>query len=408
MVSNLTLKQLIQPLVTKYKQKLPVDDAIQPLVTKYKQKLPIGDAIQPLVTKYKQTLEPHFNMGLGQRINPFQAEYNLKVTPWIAIPSYILLLGSASILLIIIHKHFRSLLEIYISVIFYLCCQLLLLLTLSGTWATELLSEESLEMCRVKIALQTFAILLPGYSIMMITAARSIFLTYPLSYLHYLQLRIQLLGFIAACLVCGLISGLPLLGVCHTKLNYTESRQKYCTYGDKKKSPCTVFYSILLVLGFLLPILTVFSLYGYIYTVVKKARKSHKQLSSTSMTSEERSSGRLKETKARRSVPWSIIAILGVSITTTLPWAATLIYTAELAEVLTKGGDISILFDLFYSLLQLFVGSSPLVYLLTTNSLRDIFVRNLRRVFHCTSVREVPARSNKTSSNISATSVKTV
>ena len=391
MAFNSTLKRLIQPLVTKYKDTLPIDDATQ-----------------TLFTKYKLTLVPHFDMGYSQKINPFQSEYNLKVTPWIAIPSYIFLLGSASILLFIIYKHFRSLLEIYISVIFYLCSQLLLLLTLSGTWAAELFSEESLEMCRVKIALQTFAILLPGYSIMMITAARSIFLTYPLSYLHYLRLRIQFLGFIAACLICGLISGLPSLGLCQSELNYTESGQMYCSYGDKKKSPCTAFYSILLVLGFLLPILTVFTLYGYIYKVVKKARKSHKQLSSTSMTSEDKSGDRLKETKARRSIPWSIIAILGVSITTTIPWAATLIYTAELAELLTKGGDISVLFDLFYSLLQVFVGSSPLVYLLTTNSLRAIFVRKLKKVFHCASVREGPARPNKTSSNISATSVKTV
>ena len=186
--------------------------------------------ILPLVTIFipLQTIKgPETIKSDKSKINPFQSEYNLKVTPWIAIPSYIFLLGSASILLFIIYKHFRSLLEIYISVIFYLCSQLLLLLTLSGTWAAELFSEESLEMCRVKIALQTFAILLPGYCIMLITAARSIFLTYPLSYLHYLRLRIQLLGFTAACLICGLISGLPSLGLCQSELNYTESGQRY-------------------------------------------------------------------------------------------------------------------------------------------------------------------------------------
>ena len=73
--------------------------------------------------------------------------------------------------------------------------------------------------------------------------------------------------------------------------------------------------------------------------------------------------------------------------------------------MLTKGGDISVIFDLFYSLLQVFVGSSPLVYLLTTNSLRDIFVRKLRKVFHCASAGEGTARSNTVFSNVSITSL---
>ena len=317
--------------------------------------------------------------------NPFNQKYNLKVTPWIIIPSYISLIASSAISLYIIYKHFRSLLEIYISVIFYLISQFLLLITLTGSWVVELLfSGGSETRCQIKLAVQAFTIILPGYTIMIISIVRSVFLTYPLSYLHYLKLKIQLLGFGAACLVCSLISAIPLFGLCPAEhIRDNESGLEFCTQGDKRKPSCTVFFSILLSVGFLLPVLAVICLYGYIYNVALKARKSHKQLSSTSSssTSTDTSKACRKEKTERRSVPWSIIAILAVSITTTLPWAAMMLFEVEVTKKLAEGGDISVLFDLFYSLLQVLISCSPLVYLLTTNSLRLIVFRKIRNIF---------------------------
>ena len=318
--------------------------------------------------------------------NPFNQKYNLKVTPWIIIPSYISLIASSAISLYIIYKHFRSLLEIYISVIFYLISQFLLLITLTGSWIVELLfSGGSETRCQIKLAVQAFTIILPGYTIMIISIVRSVFLTYPLSYLHYLKLKTQLLGFGAACLVCSLISAIPLFGLCPAEhyIRDNESGLEFCTQGDKRKPSCTVFFSILLSVGFLLPVLAVICLYGYIYNVALKARKSHKQLSltSSSSTSTDTSKAGRKEKTERRSVPWSIIAILAVSITTTLPWAAMMLFEVEVTEMLAEGGDISVLFDLFYSLLQVLISCSPLVYLLTTNSLRLIVFRKIRNIF---------------------------
>ena len=71
--------------------------------------------------------------------NPFNPKYNLKVTPWIIFPSYICLITMSAVLLFLIFKHLRFLLEIYLSVIAYLASQLLLLLTLTGSWIVELL-----------------------------------------------------------------------------------------------------------------------------------------------------------------------------------------------------------------------------------------------------------------------------
>ncbi len=104
-------------------------------------------------------------------------------------------------------------------------------------------------------------------------------------------------------------------------------------------------------------------------------------LTSSSSTSTDTSKAGRKEKTERRSVPWSIIAILAVSITTTLPWAAMMLFEVEVTEMLAEGGDISVLFDLFYSLLQVLISCSPLVYLLTTNSLRLIVFRKIRNIF---------------------------
>ena len=138
---------------------------------------------------------------------------------------------------------------------------------------------------------------------------------------------------------------------------------------------CKAFFGILLALGFILPVLSVIILYIYILRVVIRARKSHSILTKSSSSSGEHI--KAKESMEQRSVPWSIIAILVVTLTTTLPWAGMIVYTVEITEMLAEGEKLSYVFDVFYSVLQILIGCSPLVYLLTTNSMR----RELLRMF---------------------------
>ena len=312
--------------------------------------------------------------------NPYNVELNLRVTPWITIPSYILLITTSAMLLYIIYKHFSSVLEIYISVIFYLISQLLLLLTLTISWISELIYPgQSQDQCQIKLALQTLAVTLPGYSILIITVSRAVFLSCPLSYLRYLKLKFQLLSFITAGLMSDLVSTLPLFGVCPAVVVPVPGLE-ICYHGDRRKPSCTVFYSLLLVLGFFLPLLAVISLYIYIYKVVLTARKSHLQLSSTVISTIESNKG-TKHGIERRSVPWYILAILVMTVTTTVPWGVMTLFTVEMTEMITEGGDVSLAFDLLYSLLQVLIGCSPLVYLLTTNSLKQVVVRDVRKIF---------------------------
>ena len=385
-----------------------------------------GATVMGISSYSNKTQSVTMNMNEEDSVIPNPYKLNLGVAQFITIPSYVMLAVTSTTLLYIIYKHFRSLLEIYISVIFYLISQLLFLLTLTASWVTELIyPEETRDRCHVKLAFQSFAVILPGYAILIITISRAVFLSYPLRYLSYLKLKFQLLSFVTAALICGLISTLPLFGVCPAEPLLLAPGLEICSYGDRREPSCTVFYSVLLVLGFFLPLLAVISLYIYIYKVVLAARKSHLQLSSTAsatttvegmegvdqqaeqrieqrteLKEEQRSEqsagkregrraeqsagrrrgGRSEQRTERRSVPWSILAILVMTVSTTVPWGVMTSFTVEMTKMITEGGDISRLFDLFYSLLQVLIGCSPLVYLLTTNSLRTVVFNNLRKV----------------------------
>ena len=375
-----------------------------------------GATVMGISSYSNKTQSVTMNMNEEDSVIPNPYKLNLGVAQFITIPSYVMLAVTSTTLLYIIYKHFRSLLEIYISVIFYLISQLLFLLTLTASWVTELIyPEETRDRCHVKLAFQSFAVILPGYAILIITISRAVFLSYPLRYLSYLKLKFQFLSFVTAALICGLISTLPLFGVCpaETLVQAEVPGLEICSYGDRREPSCTAFYSALLVLGFFLPLLAVISLYIYIYKVVLAARKSHLQLSYTASATttvegregvdqraenraeqrtelkeeqrSEQSAGKREGRRAeqrteRRSIPWSILAILVMTVSTTVPWGVMTLFTVEMTKMITEGGDISRLFDLFYSLLQVLIGCSPLVYLLTTNSLRTVVVSYVRKV----------------------------
>ena len=300
-------------------------------------------------------------------------------------PSNIALIILSALAFYIIFKHFRSLLNIYLSVLFYIMSQLLLLIVLSVSWITELLDPEETESrCQIKQGLQAFALLLPGYSILIITGVRSIFVTFPLSYFYYIKKRYQLATFGGVILICGLIAAAPSFGLCKavvqsTLVNGQSEEMEYCSYDDRNKSECKVFYSVVLVVGLLLPNTSVIALYIYICRLAAQAKETHRGLTESSTTS-------IKETKAmteQRTIPWSIIAILVVTLTTTLPWAGMIVYTVEITEMLAEGEKLSYVFDVFYSVLQILIGCSPLVYLLTTNSMMRELVKMLKSAKDC-------------------------
>ena len=279
-----------------------------------------------------------------------------------------------------IYKKFRSLLNIYLSVLLYLTSQLLFLTVISVSWVTELLHPgETDTTCQVKQGIQVFALLLPGYCILIISAVRTVFVSFPLSYFDYIRKKYQVLAFIGAVLVCGVLAFLPSFGLCNVEIhNITISNPEsedeninFCSYGKTKD--CTIFYSLVLTIGMLIPDISVVILYIYTLKLAARARETHRSLTESSSTI-------VKETKAmreQRAIPWSIIAILSLCLVTTLPWAGMIVYTVEITEMLAEGDNLSYVFDVFYSVLQLVIGCSPLVYLLTTNSLR----KELKKTF---------------------------
>ena len=317
--------------------------------------------------------------------NPFK--HNLPLSMGFSFPSYIALIIFSALAFYVIFKRFRSMLNIYLSVLFYIMSQLLLLMVLSVSWITELLDPEETESrCQIKQGLQTFALLLPAYSILIITGVRSIFVTFPLSYFYYIKKSYQLATFGGAILICGLIAAAPSFGLCKAVVQSTlvngqseEMEMEYCSYEDRNKSECKVFYSVVLVVGLLLPNTSVIALYIYICRLAAQAKETHRSLTGSSTTS-------IKATKAmteQRTIPWSIIAILVVCLTTTLPWAGMIVYTVEIIEMLAEGEKLSYVFDVFYLVLQILIGCSPLVYLLTTNSMMRELVKMLKSAKDC-------------------------
>ena len=320
-------------------------------------------------------------------INPFQI--SLQASSIICIPSFLSLIIFSTTILYITRRHFLKLSDLYLSVMFYLLSQLLLLIVISSSWLLEMLDPgESESRCRVKLGFQTFTAILPGYCILIISIVRSVFVTVPLGYMDYLRKRNQVAGLVLSGVVAGLVAGLPSLGVCGVRVRYTLSpagRYQYCSYGDLEEMSCKVYSGVLLSLGFFVPMVTTLVLYLYIYQIALKARKSHRRLTETGSTAssylDSKDRSRDSTSSERTSIPWSIIAVVLIAMATTLPWGFILLYSVELTETLAQNDSLSVVFDLFYAVLQVLVGISPLAYILTTNSIRVVFVGLVKKLF---------------------------
>ena len=317
-------------------------------------------------------------------IIPNSFSLDITVSKWVTVPSGICLLVSSVFTVYIIIRRFRSFLTLYLSVLLYDFSQLQLLAVViavfSMDFAKPIAGPTAVARCRVKLGLQIFGLLLPGYCILIITVVRSIFITFPLSHLDFIKKRFQIIAFGVSVLICSLLSAAPSLGLCKVTAKLFPVRDgsrsdkklveiSICGFEEKSNQGCKIFFGFLLTFGFILPVLSVIILYVHIMRLVNKARKTHSAL--TDQSSEVKS----KESEEHRSIPWSIIAILGTCLTTTLPWTGMIVYTEEITEMLAEGGKLSIVFDAFYSVLLILIGCSPLVYLFSTNSTRLELIR---------------------------------
>ena len=328
-----------------------------------------------------------YNENVQNSLIPSPFKFNLVFSKVVSIPSYTLLIFFSALTFYVVFKHFRPLLKIYLSVLFYVMSQLLLLIVLSISWIAELVKSEEYETvfaCQIKQGFQTFSLLLPGYCILLITVVRAIFVTFPLSYYDYIKMRYQFTAFALAVLICGLIVAAPSLGFCTVIVNKTQlfgSNEfiSYCSFGDRSKDDCKIFYILVASIGMLLPIIGIIGLYVYIYRVAVVAKSVHRALTQTSSSASKSSNKEESQSKKeQRTIPWSIIAILGVCLATTVPWLWMIVYTVEITEKLAEGDKLAVVFDAFYSVIQVLIGCSPLIYLLTTNSLRREVSRIIR------------------------------
>ena len=334
-----------------------------------------------LVTTEWRVINDHDSMP-----SPFS--YDLKITKIVTIPSYLSLIIFSILTFYIVLKHYRSLVSIYLSVLFYLIAQLILLLILTLSWISDLLkANDSQSWCQMILWSQTFALMLPGYGILIITGVRCIFVTRPLNYYYYIKRAYQTAAFGISISLCALMASLPYFGLCGVQLQYILKEDEYlqlsvCSYEGENKTHCQIFYSIALILGFFLPISMVVGIYTYIYRTALAARKIHDSLTQSSGSNQ--STILHKRCVAERKlIPWSILAVLGLSIATTLPWTAMIAFTVDIMEELAKGGKLKVLFDVVYSMIQILIGCSPLVYLLTTNSLRKFLIEMFKINIDC-------------------------
>lgn len=269
----------------------------------------------------------------------------------------------------------------------------------------------------MKLLFQSLACILPGYAILGIAVVRSVFVALPLRHAQYTRPHLQLRGAMVAFLLAALLVALPFTGLCSatvTKVRIATSVLHVCAY----ETDCHGFGGIFLAVGICAPLLTTCCLYLYIYRLALAARRTHSRLTESGTTSSasyksgitnhctsnaalvteaetcskaghqvtnDGELGRLEKEKReeekneRWRVPWSLLATVAMSLLTTLPWAVIQLKMQDLTQLLAADRTMAVVYDAMYATLLVLVGVSPLVYILTTNSLRQPFCRTLTR-----------------------------
>ena len=205
-----------------------------------------------------------------------------------------------------------------------------------------------------------------------------------------MKVRYQVVGSVGICALAAALALLPTAGLCRTEVReiYTPDHLTYCSFGDLNTSPCLTYAILFLLVGFALPVVATTLLYIYIYRLAARARVSHRELTETSAScsmlpekqTRERAAARTRRTEEQQ-IPWSIVATLTLCACTTLPWGLVLLYSDALTLALVDDARFATVFDVFYAVLQIGVGVSPLLYIVTTRSLRLVMLELGRKVY---------------------------
>lgn len=348
----------------------------------------------------------------GAQINPFLLELHLYITKYTVIPCYILLLATCCVTLYIIVRHLHNKILHY-SLLFYTLTQLTLLFTLTTSWGIDFIAPNKTDTkCKILTELQTFSLILPAYAVLLMTIIRAVFISKPLTYYRYISKERQ--GVVVLCFVsiCGALSSLPLLGLCDVTVSRVNIRVyhpdraptidsiEFCEYGGdgggthntsnsdiphNTSNDCVMFFVILTLVGYILPILAVTGIYLYINNIVSHATQTHLILTVSNPTSESSESGvtsrgkPMNKFKENMRMPWSILLILTMYGISTLPWIPTEIHTKKIMESLINNDKTVILVDMLYGITQITVSMSPVVYIITTRSLKHTLLKLYRK-----------------------------
>lgn len=160
---------------------------------------------------FRQDGYVHPDYDIGQILDPFEdrgesngagkcnvtstIEYrNGLLVRVVYIPALVLLLLSSCLLLYILLTLLKPLLKIYLSVIFYAICQLLLAACLLLSLLSSRLFSPTDTSCSVTEPLYNVAMILPGYAVLAITIVRYTFLNSPMTWRNLLRTPYQLAG----------------------------------------------------------------------------------------------------------------------------------------------------------------------------------------------------------------------
>jgi len=299
-------------------------------------------------------------------------------------PFCAILLVTTAILLYLILRHFRHLIRLYLSLIFYSASQLFLFVVL--TTSAVLQAIVPLEgYCDAVNTVEYVAVILPGYGILLVSLARWLCVAYPTKYKKLLNPRVQVTGIVVLVSLITLVTCLPLLGVCsNVWVKHDNLSNGGLCHLEKEGCKCTAFRWILVSVGFILPFVGVLFVYGLIVNLLIKHKKKEKSLGKCKGSEKcgkvdyvykpVTIGEKLSQLKAigQEAVPWSILMILVLNTLTTLTWIPQ-IFVPEL--YLKEPVSEYLALDLMYLVMLAAISFSPATYFLTTPAMRAEFVR---------------------------------
>lgn len=292
-------------------------------------------------------------------------------------PFCLILLVTSGVLLYLVLRHFRHLIHLYFSLVFYSLTQIFLFSILATTAILQTFLKLE-EHCDVVNTVEFVALTLPGYGILLVTLARWLCVAYPTQYKRYLDLRLQTLVVVLLVGILVLVTCLPVFGVCSNV--WVEQKNVkmggYC-HVQSDGSGCRVFRWLLVSVGFVMPFVGVLLLYCLIVILLIQ----HKRKSSKYNPTEKKSGQvdynyqpvtigeKLSHLKAigQDAIPWSIIVILALNTCATLLWIPH-IFSPE--RYFQKALSDYIAMDLMYVVMLAAVSFSPAAYFLTTPVMR--------------------------------------